>query len=127
MSDRELDSEISGAAVLDVLGTLTEAGIDAWVAGGWAVDALVGEQTRPHGDLDLAVRSDDVDDAVIALGRIGYATSNDLRPARLVLEAVGGGGVDLHPVVFDAGGVGRQFGDGGRAFEYPADAFAFGM
>lgn len=26
-----------------------------WVAGGWAVDLLVGRQTRPHGDLDIVV------------------------------------------------------------------------
>lgn len=36
-------------------------GIDArwWVAGGWAIDLLVGRQTRPHADLDILIlRSD---------------------------------------------------------------------
>jgi len=26
-----------------------------WVAGGWAIDLLIGRQTRPHGDLDVLV------------------------------------------------------------------------
>ena len=26
-----------------------------WVAGGWAIDLLVGRQTRPHGDLDILI------------------------------------------------------------------------
>lgn len=26
-----------------------------WVAGGWAIDLLLGRQTRPHGDLDIIV------------------------------------------------------------------------
>lgn len=30
-------------------------GIKVWIDGGWAVDALLGKQTRPHEDLDLAI------------------------------------------------------------------------
>jgi lincosamide nucleotidyltransferase A/C/D/E len=38
---------------------LDAAGIAVWIDGGWSVDALLGEQTRDHADLDLAVdRSD---------------------------------------------------------------------
>jgi lincosamide nucleotidyltransferase A/C/D/E len=47
------------ADVLRVLDLLRGAGIDAWLDGGWAVDALLGEQTRDHNDLDLAVRVED--------------------------------------------------------------------
>ena len=50
----------------------------------------------------------------------------DLRPVRLVLEASGGRSVDLHPVTFDATGFGRQVGDEGRVYEYPADGFGRG-
>ncbi len=46
---------ISADDVVDVLDRLAAARIDAAVAGGWAVDALVGRVTREHGDLDLAV------------------------------------------------------------------------
>jgi lincosamide nucleotidyltransferase A/C/D/E len=30
--------------------------IEVWLDGGWCVDALLGRQTRPHADLDIAVR-----------------------------------------------------------------------
>lgn len=31
-----------------------ENGIEVWIDGGWGIDALLGEQTRPHQDLDIA-------------------------------------------------------------------------
>ena len=30
-------------------------GVSWWIAGGWAIDAFLGHQTREHGDLDFAV------------------------------------------------------------------------
>ena len=33
--------------------------IEYWLFGGWAVDFHAGKVTRPHDDLDLAVRSHD--------------------------------------------------------------------
>jgi hypothetical protein len=43
------------ADVIEVLDALDSAGVEWWVLGGWGVDALIGEQTRAHKDLDLAV------------------------------------------------------------------------
>ncbi len=39
---------------------LTTNGITTWIIGGWGIDALFGEQTRPHKDLDILVLVDDV-------------------------------------------------------------------
>jgi len=39
--------------VVDLLGGLDDHGVDVCVGGGWAVDALLQEQTRDHADLDL--------------------------------------------------------------------------
>jgi len=39
--------------VLEVLEALRAGGVEAWLAGGWGSDALVGTETRKHGDLDL--------------------------------------------------------------------------
>lgn len=51
------------AQQLDALAGLHEAlehaGIEYWVFGGWAVDLHVGEVTRPHGDLDVAIWLED--------------------------------------------------------------------
>jgi lincosamide nucleotidyltransferase A/C/D/E len=123
MPDERLMTEGDVLAVTD---GLTVAGLDAWIAGGWAVDAVVGEPTRPHRDLDLAVRSEHLDTALAVLGQLGYAATLDLRPVRLVMEAPGGRSVDLHPVTFDPTGFGRQVGDEGRVYEYPADGFGTG-
>ena len=35
------------------MAALADHGVDACVGGGWAVDALLGKQTRDHSDLDL--------------------------------------------------------------------------
>jgi hypothetical protein len=83
--------------VLGVLADLTEAGR---VAGGWGVDALVGQQTRLHRDLDLALDARDEPVALRALERRGYRVETDWRPVRVELIAEGRGWVDVHPVVF---------------------------
>jgi lincosamide nucleotidyltransferase A/C/D/E len=109
--------------VLGVLADLTEAGCSVWVAGGWGVDALVGRQTRLHRDLDLALDADNETVALRALERRGYRLETDWRPVRVELVAEGRGWVDVHPVVFDATGHGRQADLGGGKFDYPPEAF----
>jgi hypothetical protein len=47
------------AAIGEIHGLLERDGIDHWLFGGWAVDFHVGEVTRPHDDVDLAVWADD--------------------------------------------------------------------
>jgi lincosamide nucleotidyltransferase A/C/D/E len=118
------DTEMTATDTLAVIAALAD--VDAWVAGGWAIDAVVGETTRRHRDLDLAIRSDHFERAIEALHRLGYATSLDLRPVRLVMGAPGSRCVDLHPVSFDATGFGRQVGGEGRVYDYPADGFGTG-
>jgi lincosamide nucleotidyltransferase A/C/D/E len=39
--------------VLTLMEALSAAGVSAWAAGGWGIDALIGHQTRRHYDLDL--------------------------------------------------------------------------
>jgi hypothetical protein len=46
---------MSATDVLEVLSILDAEGISAWIGGGWGVDALVGQETRRHEDLDIAV------------------------------------------------------------------------
>jgi lincosamide nucleotidyltransferase A/C/D/E len=109
--------------VLAVLAYLIEAGCSVWVAGGWGVDALVGRQTRLHRDLDLALDAHNQTVALHTLERRGYRVATDWRPVRVELIADGRGWVDVHPVVFDAAGHGRQADLGGGHFDYPPEAF----
>ena len=110
-----------------VLADLAAADCAFWVGGGWGVDALVGRQTRQHRDLDLAVDAADEVAALEVLRRRGYAVETDWRPVRVELVAPGRGRVDLHPVVFDAEGHGRQAGFDGEHFDYPPEGFTVGV
>jgi lincosamide nucleotidyltransferase A/C/D/E len=58
--------------VIEVLDCLKQAGIHVCVDGGWGVDALVGEQTRDHSDLDLALDGDDLHAARQRLEEQGF-------------------------------------------------------
>ena len=111
--------------VLEVLADLSGAGCRAWAGGGWGVDALVGRQTRPHRDLDLAVDAGDEGRVLEVLTGRGYRVETDWRPVRVEL-ASSRGRVDVHPVVFDDRGDGVQAGLDGAVFHYPSAAFTTG-
>jgi lincosamide nucleotidyltransferase A/C/D/E len=117
---------MSATAVWTVLAELRRHGCRIWIGGGWGVDALVGRQTRPHRDLDLAVAAQDESTAVTALAGVGYEVETDWRPVRVELASPHGW-VDLHPVAFDDSGVGHQAGLDGSSFSYPHDAFSTGV
>ena len=112
--------------VMAVLTSLRSASCDFWVAGGWAVDALVGRQTRPHRGLDLAVDAEHETAAVDTLSLLGYAIETDWRAVRVELVAPSRGWVDVHPVTFDRTGHGRQADVSGGHFDYPPEAFTNG-
>ncbi len=79
-----------------------------WVDGGWGVDALLGEQTRPHADLDLAVHFADISRFERALEPLGYRRLDrpEDRVWNPVLRHPTDGSVDLHGFVLDADGNG---------------------
>jgi lincosamide nucleotidyltransferase A/C/D/E len=53
-------AEMSGDVVVQLMQLFDQNGIDVVVDGGWGVEALLGEQTRSHKDLDIAVQHKDV-------------------------------------------------------------------
>jgi lincosamide nucleotidyltransferase A/C/D/E len=113
--------------VLRVLERLRNASISAYVAGGWGVDALVGEQSRPHNDLDLAIDAADESRLLPILCRAGFQMVTDERPVRFVLQDSEGRKIDFHPVTFDAAGDGTQVGFGGSVYQYPSVEFGRGI
>ena len=58
--------------VISLYKRLSADGIPVWLTGGWGIDALLGEQTRPHKDLDVIMLLDDVVRMGELLGRDGY-------------------------------------------------------
>jgi lincosamide nucleotidyltransferase A/C/D/E len=108
---------------LNIVSALETAGVIVWLDGGWGIDALAGEQTRPHDDLDLVVALDQMDAAWQALARRGYVVVEDEMPTRCAMRDAVGRKIDLHPVTFDAGGGGVQQLQDGSTFRYPPDGF----
>jgi lincosamide nucleotidyltransferase A/C/D/E len=99
-------------------------GIDVWLDGGWGVDALLGEETREHDDLDLVLAATDVPRLVDALSSQGYEVAKGELPTCIVLLDPEGRQVDLHPVTFDVSGDGIYVLEEGGTWPYPARGFA---
>jgi lincosamide nucleotidyltransferase A/C/D/E len=115
---------LSAEDVLDIVGLLRE--FDVWIAGGWGIDALVGEQTREHRDLDLLHRREQEPEVVATLGKAGFGETVDWRPVRFVM-ADGRREIDLHPLVFaDDGSAVQASLEADKPFRYPADCFVTG-
>lgn len=100
------------------------AGIDVWLDGGWAVDAALGEQTRPHKDLDIILQISDLPRLCELLGgrdfriREGGTESNFVLVDERALE------VDVHAIVFDEVGNGVYRMANGEDWIFPAAGFA---
>jgi lincosamide nucleotidyltransferase A/C/D/E len=104
--------------VLDVLDRLDAAGIEWWVDGGWGIDALLGEERRPHDDLDLVVRREEIHRLPALFPE--FTRDEEWWPARFVLRSGDGRQIDFHPVEFDERGDGwQELIDGSRG-RYPA-------
>jgi lincosamide nucleotidyltransferase A/C/D/E len=101
---------VPAAAVRAFCDWADELGVTYWIDGGWGVDALLGEQTRPHGDLDLALDEAAAAVLVPALRARGFVEVELDRPGRsewsFVLADVHGHELDLHIVRWDADGNG---------------------
>jgi lincosamide nucleotidyltransferase A/C/D/E len=98
---------------------LAGAGIVVWVDGGWGVDALLGEQTREHADLDLAVDERDLAALRAVLEARGYAC--DGTGWNVVMTDARGRVVDIHAFHVDERGD-AVLGDPAEGNAYPAGA-----
>ena len=111
--------------VLELLAVLRSGGVKATLDGGWGVDALLGQETRPHEDLDLVVALSDVPRIQEALRPLGFALYEDHLPVRLVLRR-DCEQLDFHTVTFDPEGGGVQPQPSGGSFRYPPEGFVMG-
>jgi lincosamide nucleotidyltransferase A/C/D/E len=58
---------------LEIISYAEENGITVWLDGGWGVDALLEEQTRPHNDIDLFVEERHGEKYIEILKERGFA------------------------------------------------------
>jgi len=98
--------EMTADYALELYKQFEALGCPVWIDGGWAVDALLGVQTRPHSDLDIAL-----EDKFAATLR-EYLRSNAYRDVKrddttkwnFVLGDGSGHEIDFHTFVLDASG-----------------------
>ena len=109
--------------VLEVVDALTSAGIDSWLDGGWGVDALLGEQTRPHQDIDLVVELRNVATMQSILADHGFELIEGVPESNFVLRDGRDREVDVHPVRFDDAGNGVYRMEEGGDWIYSAAGF----
>lgn len=92
--------------VIELLKLFAAHSIDVVVDGGWGVDALLGKQTRPHEDLDIAILHRDVPKLRNLLADRGYrdVPRDDTRDCNFVLGDREGNLIDVHSYTFDESG-----------------------
>jgi lincosamide nucleotidyltransferase A/C/D/E len=97
---------MKAGAVVELLVILEQNGIEVWLDGGWGVDALLGEQTREHADLDIAIQHKYVPKLRALLEARGYidVPRDDTRDCNFVLGNAQGQQVDVHSYTLDADG-----------------------
>lgn len=121
-------------------------GVRVWVDGGWGIDALLGEQTRPHKDFDVLVPFDDLVALTDVLAARGFTLKEIWGENRWVAHAArlrligrenrggsevatafvlrdgSGHEIDIHALTFDRRGYGIPTWDADVV--YPPDALA---
>jgi lincosamide nucleotidyltransferase A/C/D/E len=117
------EAHISAQDVVELYDLFEQHGIRVWIDGGWGVDALLGEQTRPHGDLDIALEIRQLAALEELLNERGYEKKGEpeARPWNYVLRDKTGHEVDLHAFTFDEHGEG-VLGPAENGAVYPAHA-----
>jgi hypothetical protein len=116
--------EMRAEQVVELLGLLENVGIEVWLDGGWGVDALLGEQTRPHGDLDIVLREAHLSRMLGALADAGFAPKAGGEAWNFVLADGSGREIDVHVVRFDEQGNGLYGPPQMGKAPYPAEAFS---
>jgi lincosamide nucleotidyltransferase A/C/D/E len=111
-------------ALVVLLKLLEGAGIELWLDGGWAVDALLGTQTRSHKDVDIILRVADLPRLRNILGDRGFEIRQGGTESNFVLSDRSGLEVDVHAIVFDRDGNGVYRMENGSDWIFPAAGFS---
>jgi lincosamide nucleotidyltransferase A/C/D/E len=99
----DIDPEMTAESALELVKLFEQNQIEVTLDGGWGVDALLGDQTRMHSDLDIVIAFDDSVRLKALLESRGYTDvpRPDTRPINYVLGDDQGHLVDIHTYTFD--------------------------
>jgi len=120
---REPRKDMAPEDVVRLLDRLERQSFSIWLDGGWGVDALLEEQTRPHDDLDIVVPLDEVARLQQELEQHGYRLAGGEAPLSFEMVDIDGRQIDIHPVVFTDDGDGIYRMSNGKIWLYPAAGF----
>ena len=98
---------MNGDAVLEFLKLAERTGLDICIDGGWAVDALLGYQSRAHSDIDIALPASDVPPLKELLDELGLRESpmeDSWEHNFVYCSKSKGWAVDVHSYVLDEQG-----------------------
>ena len=114
-------NDMAAADAISLYRHIRDAGIQIWIDGGWAVDALLGAQTRTHEALDIVLEQSDVPRLRDLLAPLGFhdVERDDTSAWTFVLSDILDRLIDVHAVVFDQAGNGL-YGPIERGVMYPA-------
>jgi lincosamide nucleotidyltransferase A/C/D/E len=116
--------EMSAKALVALLQLFDSAEIEVWLDGGWAVDAVLGEQTRAHKDVDIILRVSDLQKLRDVLSDRGFEIRSGGTESNFVLADSSGLEVDVHAIVFDPEGNGVYRMQDGSDWIFPAAGFS---
>ena len=68
---------VSKTDAKQILQFAIDAGIDVFLDGGWGVDALLGQETRVHNDIDLFVEKKDYPNFIQIISEVTIAINPD--------------------------------------------------
>jgi lincosamide nucleotidyltransferase A/C/D/E len=114
---------MTSADVIEIYSSLVERGIFIWIDGGWGVDALLGQQTRHHKDLDVAIEDHQLLGFEQFLASQGYCRIKGEieRPFNFVMADHKAREIDVHVISLDERGNGI-YGPPEKGVMYPADS-----
>ncbi len=115
--------EMTAEALVDLVQLFENAGIEVWLDGGWAVDAVLGQQTRSHKDVDIILRVSDLPKLRDLLGSRGFQIQHGGTESNFVLADGAGLEVDVHAIDFDRDGNGIYRMANGSDWIFPAAGF----
>lgn len=115
----DISQDATLTLVLDFLRIVES--IPFWIDGGWGIDALLKEQTRPHSDVDIIIDGENLDAFEEVLS--AHAYKRDLHREGLVFLSEAGLSIDVHKIYFDERGHGIFQLPDGRVWPFPPSAF----
>ena len=116
--------EMTRGALVELLQLFKRAGLEVWLDGGWAVDAVLGAQTRPHKDVDIILRVADLPKLRDTMRGRGFEIQDGGTESNFVLADGSGLEVDVHAIVFDQDGNGVYRMENGSDWIFPATGFS---